>query len=762
MSRGQKPLIWMMAASLPSAGHALGLGEIHVDSALNEPLAAEIDIVGATPDDLIGLRASVANRDTFARFGADRPAFLNTATFKVTLDAKGRPVLAIRSSESFTEPLVNFVVDLRWHNGELIRQYTLLLDPAGFPAAARVAEALPVPSSQASRPAPVVTITTNATAATGAAPAPVAAAVEVATPSPAASPRKTSQIKVGARATLRGVAWRVGARSESDLKRLMLAIFRANPSAFDGNINRLHLGALLTIPSAEAVALIPKSEANREIHAQMVAWRAARPASAATPAVASAAIPAAATPVIATPAATSAAATPKASALAVTTPATAASATTVPVTAAPAAIDAENVALAARVKSLESSLHELQTELEAQHNKMLNLQAQATYADQHPTVTAAAPQPVPVHSGRGWLAGGVAGIALLAGLCAALLRRWRKRAILQPRFPHPVVAAIPGADPVAQAPVASAIQVSEHAPSHREARAELHQMEHEARGAEAADADAPSAEASDAHAPMASLDAIHRADSADTDTAELDVDAALRAARTREEELHTERVRQELALAWSIPAAEEYGRFDDTVTTLAEALAKSMADTVKLRTPGEAQSADETLVTPSDTALLPASTVNMRADAADADTASTMPMPSVTPPAPSARMETTKLDYNLVDLDQTGQHVHMPSVLEEDAVVKERRKNLVDVLKNAIEREPDRSDLRMKLLETYYSAAASNRQGFLDVVKELASDRNNLPASQWEKVEFMARQIAADAAMSEGGSSEDTDLADCA
>jgi hypothetical protein len=258
------------------------------------------------------------------------------------------------------------------------------------------------------------------------------------------------------------------------------------------------------------------------------------------------------------------------------------------------------------------------------------------------------------------------------------------------------------------------------------------------------------------------LDAIHRADSADTDTAELDVDAALRAARTREEELHTERVRQELALAWSIPAAEEYGRFDDTVTTLAEALAKSMADTVKLRTPGEAQSADETLVTPSDTALLPASTVNMRADAADADTASTMPMPSVTPPAPSARMETTKLDYNLVDLDQTGQHVHMPSVLEEDAVVKERRKNLVDVLKNAIEREPDRSDLRMKLLETYYSAAASNRQGFLDVVKELASDRNNLPASQWEKVEFMARQIAADAAMSEGGSSEDTDLADCA
>src|SRR5882757_4309915 len=112
MSRGQNPLMLMMALSLPSAGHALGLGEIHVDSALNEPLAAEIDIVGATADELLGLRASVANRETFQRFGADRPAFLNTATFKVTQDATGRPVLSIRSSESFTEPLVDFVVDL--------------------------------------------------------------------------------------------------------------------------------------------------------------------------------------------------------------------------------------------------------------------------------------------------------------------------------------------------------------------------------------------------------------------------------------------------------------------------------------------------------------------------------------------------------------------------------------------------------------------------------------------------------------------------
>jgi pilus assembly protein FimV len=135
MSRGQNPLVLMMALSLPGAANALGLGEIHVDSALNEPLAAEIDIVGASADDLAGLTATIANKETFVRFGADRPAFLSSATFKVSQDAKGRPVLAIRSTDSFTEPLVNLVVDLRWHNGEVIRQYSLLLDPAGFPSA---------------------------------------------------------------------------------------------------------------------------------------------------------------------------------------------------------------------------------------------------------------------------------------------------------------------------------------------------------------------------------------------------------------------------------------------------------------------------------------------------------------------------------------------------------------------------------------------------------------------------------------------------
>ncbi|MGC2257660.1 MAG: hypothetical protein WA594_05110, partial [Candidatus Sulfotelmatobacter sp.] len=129
MPYSKTALILMVAFALPGAAEALGLGDIHVDSALNEPLAAEVDIVGATAEDLAGITASVADSETFLRFGVDRPAFLSTASFRIAMGRSGQPVLAIRSTDAFTEPLINVLIDLHWRSGELIRQYTLLLDP---------------------------------------------------------------------------------------------------------------------------------------------------------------------------------------------------------------------------------------------------------------------------------------------------------------------------------------------------------------------------------------------------------------------------------------------------------------------------------------------------------------------------------------------------------------------------------------------------------------------------------------------------------
>src|SRR6202790_2480889 len=74
----------------PSPSWALGLGEIHLKSALNDPMNAEIDLIAATPDELTALRASLADREAFTRYGIDRPQFLSTLTFKVGKGRDGR------------------------------------------------------------------------------------------------------------------------------------------------------------------------------------------------------------------------------------------------------------------------------------------------------------------------------------------------------------------------------------------------------------------------------------------------------------------------------------------------------------------------------------------------------------------------------------------------------------------------------------------------------------------------------------------------
>ncbi len=95
------PRMMLMACLLcPTLSWALGLGEIHLHSALNEPLNAEIDLLAATPDELIALRAALADRDAFTRYGIDRPPFLSSLTFKVGKGKDGRDALLVQSADA--------------------------------------------------------------------------------------------------------------------------------------------------------------------------------------------------------------------------------------------------------------------------------------------------------------------------------------------------------------------------------------------------------------------------------------------------------------------------------------------------------------------------------------------------------------------------------------------------------------------------------------------------------------------------------------
>ena len=141
---------------VPAGALALGLGEIRSNSALNQPLDAEIELIAPSASELAVLKAEVAGRETFDRYGLDRPEFLNSFRFAVGRSADGSPVLRVTSTRPVPEPFVTFLVEADWEKGRLLREYTVLLDPPAFmpEAAAQAAPAVsaPRPSTRPSRP----------------------------------------------------------------------------------------------------------------------------------------------------------------------------------------------------------------------------------------------------------------------------------------------------------------------------------------------------------------------------------------------------------------------------------------------------------------------------------------------------------------------------------------------------------------------------------------------------------------------------------
>src|SRR5271170_4763686 len=152
MPRILGPKLLLLSLALPSASLALGLGDIHIESALGRPLIAQIDLVGATPDELTRLSAAIANDEIFERYGLERPSYVASTAVKVSKDSQGRAVLVLHSIESFVEPVVTFLVDLQSPNGELIREYTILLDPVGLGSEHSVSESASAPPVPAPTP----------------------------------------------------------------------------------------------------------------------------------------------------------------------------------------------------------------------------------------------------------------------------------------------------------------------------------------------------------------------------------------------------------------------------------------------------------------------------------------------------------------------------------------------------------------------------------------------------------------------------------
>ena len=114
---------------LPMSANALGFGNIRIKSALNESLDAEIELLSATTADLKGLKIKLASREAFLRAGIERPGHLGQMKFAIKRRSNGRAYLHITTKQSVREPFLDFLLEMNWKNGRMLREYTVLLDP---------------------------------------------------------------------------------------------------------------------------------------------------------------------------------------------------------------------------------------------------------------------------------------------------------------------------------------------------------------------------------------------------------------------------------------------------------------------------------------------------------------------------------------------------------------------------------------------------------------------------------------------------------
>ncbi|QLL16512.1 LPXTG cell wall anchor domain-containing protein [Pseudomonas chlororaphis subsp. aurantiaca] len=148
---GNRPwlLLPLLATLYSSLASAVGLGEITVHSALNQPLEAEIALVQAQGPEEGELSVSLATASEFKQAGVERLPFLEDLRFTQVLQGERR-VIRVVSSKPVNEPFLDFLLQVNQANGRQLREYTLLIDPPGSP------EIAPAPLREIAKPEPAI------------------------------------------------------------------------------------------------------------------------------------------------------------------------------------------------------------------------------------------------------------------------------------------------------------------------------------------------------------------------------------------------------------------------------------------------------------------------------------------------------------------------------------------------------------------------------------------------------------------------------
>ncbi len=276
--RWQKTAMAIAATALfslwGSNATALSLGRISVQSALGEPLRAEIEVPEINAEEAASLKPSIALPEAFRAAGLEyNPAM---AAMQVTLQrrADGRAYLRLSSDRAINDPFVDMILVANWATGRIVRDYTLLFDPpslrkapATAPTPAQVPAQIPAPSS-ASRTTSAAPASSRPIAGPAVEPGqspvkPIARPAVVKT-----QDTEARSVTVNPGDTAGKIATATKPANVS-LDQMLVALLRANPAAFIGdNVNRVKAGSVVNIPTAAQAEATPAADARQIIIAQ--------------------------------------------------------------------------------------------------------------------------------------------------------------------------------------------------------------------------------------------------------------------------------------------------------------------------------------------------------------------------------------------------------------------------------------------------------------------------------------------------------------
>ena len=279
---------WLQAGSV----FALGLGELTLESFLNEPLKARVSLldIGNLHEDQIRVRLATA--DDFDRLGVDRSYFLTSIKFEVDIDGSGRGVIVLSSDDPVLEPYLDFIVETRWPSGRLLRNYTVLVDPPAFdtrsPVVSATERVAAIEDEEAAASAGKKTETEVEGSGTR-------VSMRESGLAPGAMPQRdfgadaAAEPAPGARYMIRRdeTLWAIAQRARLDgvsVQQTMLEIQRLNPDAFiDGNINRIKAGFIIYLPAPGDISQADVDAALAAVRQQNEDWRAGRASTPAAP-----------------------------------------------------------------------------------------------------------------------------------------------------------------------------------------------------------------------------------------------------------------------------------------------------------------------------------------------------------------------------------------------------------------------------------------------------------------------------------------------